>query len=269
MRQRKPTNLHTTLERYHAPIVDNPAAARGDWIARFMPAARALYLDLGCGKGTFLAAAARENPHILFVGIDCSEVCIARAAQKAEEQHLANVRLFCADAAQLEEFFASGELDVIYLNFNSPFPKKKYAEKRLTHLAHLQRYRRVLASDGYLDMRTDNCLYWQFSLTELDIAGYEIFQRTDDLHACAAQYGAILASEYDERTTARGARVHALRAKPGPEPTAYQQTEKLGLVDYLPEDIENFHEIPYGMEDTVTNMCNRRANTRKRHKETL
>ena len=70
MRQRKPTNLHLTLERYHAPIVDEPTAYQGEWVSAFMPDARALYLDLGCGKGTFLAEAAARHPDVLFVGID-------------------------------------------------------------------------------------------------------------------------------------------------------------------------------------------------------
>ena len=264
MRQRKPTNLHLTLERYQAPLVYNPADAKGTWIRTFMPKAHALYLDLGCGKGTFLSEVARRHPDVLFVGVDHSEVCIARAAQKAVEQNLGNVRLMCADAYQLEEFFGEGELDLIYLNFNSPFPKKKYAEKRLTHLTHLKRYRHLLSANGMVDMRTDNLLYWKFSLVELEIAGYNIVAETDDLHRDAALFGVTLASEYDTRTTEQGARVHYLQAKPGPEPAAYIQTDKLGLAEYLPEDIENFHEIPYGMEDTVTNIRNRRANARKK-----
>ena len=266
MRQRKPTNLHATLRRYHAPIVDTPAGMSGRWVSAFMPEAQALHLDLGCGKGTFLAEVARAHPNILFVGIDHNEVCIARAAQKVVEQKLRNVRLACADAADLETIFAENELDLIYLNFNSPFPKKKHAEKRLTHLTHLQRYRRLLHEGGIIDMRTDNLLYWEFSLAELEIAGYTIQVRTDDLHRDATEFGATLPSEYDARTTARGARVRSLRAQPGPEPSSYRQTCKLGLSEYLPEDIENFREIPYGMEDTVANMRNRRANERERVK---
>ena len=264
MRQRKPTNLHVTLERYHEPIVDSPATVKGSWIRTFMPDARALYLDLGCGKGIFLAEIAQKHPDVLFVGIDHSDVCVARAAQKVVEQELRNVRLICADAADLENIFGEDELDLIYLNFNSPFPKKKHAEKRLTHLAHLARYRRMLRRGGVIEMRTDNVLYWEFSLVELDIAGYEILAQSDDLHRDAVLLDATLASEYDTRTTERGARVRWLRALPGPEPATCVQTDKLGLAEYLPQDIENFHEIPYGMEDTVANIRSRRANARAR-----
>ena len=118
MRQRKPTNLHVTLERYHEPIVDSPATVKGSWMRTLMPDARGLYLDLGCGKGIFLAEIAQKHPNVLFVGIDHSDVCVARTAQKVVEQELRNVRLICADAADLENIFGEGELDLIYLNFN-------------------------------------------------------------------------------------------------------------------------------------------------------
>ena len=42
------------------------------------------------------------------------------------------------------------------------------------------------------------------------------------------------------------------------------QTDRLSLTDYLPENVEDFDEIPYGMEDTIANMRNRRANARAR-----
>ena len=264
MRQRKPANIDATFELFHAPIVDDAHTVKGAWKRTFMPKASALHLDLGCGKGDFIVAAAQKWPQVLFVGIDNSKVCIARTAQKVVEQNVRNVRLICADAAEIDTFFEPGEISQIYLNFNSPFPKKKHAEKRLTHLHYLEKYRALLGSAGLLEMRTDNIAYWKFSLVELEIAGFSITEKTDDLHQDAALFNAVIAGEYDARTTKRGAHVHFLRAVPAQKPQTYIQTDKLGLCEYLPHDIENFEEIPYGMEDTVANMRNRRANERRR-----
>ena len=258
-RQRKPTNLHLTLQRFAAPIVEDPQLHCGSW-RDLMPGAREVRLDLGCGKGSFIAEAAAAEPDVLFVGVDLSETCVARSAQKVCEAGLKNVRLIIDDASSIDRFFGEGELDRIYLNFNSPFPKKKYAAKRLTYLDHLLRYRLLLKEDGMLDLRTDNVLYWEFSLGQLEIANYNIVQRTDDLHADAAAFNTVLSSEYDTRTVARGAHVRCLHAGPGPALEHYQQTTKLGLTEYLPEDLSTFDEVPYGMEDTFTNMRNRKAN---------
>lgn len=264
MRQRKPTNLDQTLQRFHAPIVDNPCEHRGQWAQHFLPTAREVRLDLGCGKGSFIAEAAQAEPDVLFVGVDMSDTCIARSAQKVVEAQLPNVRLIIADAASIEDFFAPLELARIYLNFNSPFPKKKYAAKRLTHLDYLCRYRRLLGEDGLIDLRTDNVCYWGFTLAELEIAGYRILRTTDDLHRDATAFTTALNSEYDERTVSRGAHVRCLQAQPGPAPETMVQTDRLSLTDYLPENVEDFDDIPYGMEDTIINMRNRRANARAR-----
>ena len=57
--------------------------------------------------------------------------------------------------------------------------------------------------------------------------------------------------------------VYSLIAHPGPAPETMGQTTKLGLVDYLPEDLDTLEHIPYGMEDTIFNMRNRKKNARE------
>lgn len=303
MRARKPTNLDKTLERFAAPIVHDPAVHQGRWAELFCctqpgnvavaqledasgpapsaaaqpedasgpaPSAaaqppREIRLDLGCGKGEFLTAAALAEPDVLFIGLDNNETCIARSAQKTVEGGIPNIRLICADAFDIPQFFSPGELARIYLNFNSPFPKKKYARLRLAHAEHLLAYRPLVGEDGMVDFRTDNLCYWRWSLTQFELAGYTIDRQTDDLYAEART---IIASEYDKRTTARGATVFALQAHPGPAPDPLpdtaNQTASMSLVDYLPDDLEELEHIPYGMEDTITNMRGRKANAEAR-----
>ena len=57
-----------------------------------------------------------------------------------------------------------------------------------------------------------------------------------------------------------GATVHAIIAKPGLAPEKVEQIAPLSLAEYLPEDLESMSYIPLGMEDTVRNLLNRRAN---------
>lgn len=271
-RARKPTNLHKTLERFSAAIVSNPEQHRGRWAETFMPEAREARLDLGCGKGSFIVAAALAEPDVLFVGLDVSDTCIARSAEKTVVGNIPNIVLITADATEIPEFFAAGELSRIYLNFNSPFPKKKHAEKRLTFASHLMTYRTLVGETGIVDMRTDNLPYWLFSLGQFEVAGYNVLWQTEDLHAVAATEqdqrpggGAlILDSEYDLRTVSKGATVYSLIAQPGPAPKSWEQTKPLGLVEYLPTDLNDLERLPYGMEDTIFNMRNRAANAAAR-----
>lgn len=266
-RQRKPTNLDKTLERYAAPIVKDPEQHQGSWRQDFMPHAREVRLDLGCGKGTFLEESAPLEPDVLFVGIDYSDTCIARCAEKAVEQHLPNVVLVIADASDIDKFFAPQELDRIYLNFNSPFPKKKQAWMRLSHIDRLAVYRTLVGETGLIEFRTDNVLYWQFSLEQFAIAQYRILRRTDDLAGEADwEQGRppVLKSEYFNRTTEKGAHVFALFAEPGAAPDHMEQTARLSLSEYLPDDLDSLDYIPYGMESTVENIKARKANAARR-----
>ena len=77
-------------------------------------------------------------------------------------------------------------------------------------------------------------------------------------------------SQYEERLTAKGAKVLAIEATPGPESVyreqtvCREQTAPLSLVDWLPDDLDTMDYVPYGMEGTVTNLRNRRRKQRRK-----
>ena len=43
----------------------------------------------------------------------------------------------------IEEAFAEGELERVYLNFSDPWPKKKHARRRLTHPGFVAKYQQI------------------------------------------------------------------------------------------------------------------------------
>ena len=199
---------------------------------------------------------AHLHPDELFVGIDSEPICIAYAAQHAVESGLPNVVFAPGDASRVTEYFSAGELAGIYLNFPTPFPRKKEAAKRLTHADHLADYRRVLAPDGTVRLKTDSLPLHAFSLTQVEAAGYELLWSTDDTRSILPDDPA---TGYELRLTAKGASVYGLEAKPGPEPEHVEQTVSMSLIDYLPEDLSQMTYVPHGMEGTVANLRNRQA----------
>ncbi|MDD5807182.1 MAG: tRNA (guanosine(46)-N7)-methyltransferase TrmB [Eggerthellales bacterium] len=266
MRARRPENLINLLAQYDHAIISDPQSHKGRWKADFMPQATEVRLDLGCGKGRFAIEAARLNPECLFVAMDVNDICVLNAARNALESGVKNLVVVLGNADDLEKMFAPRELCRIYLNFNAPFPKRKRAHLRLTHLDRLLEYRRLLGPEGLIDLRTDNMPYWRYTLDELDSAGYRVLSATENLHATPHVEGPLPRSEYDLKLSAAGAPVYALIAQAGPEPDLehMQRTARLSLVDYLPEDLSQLTHIPYGMEDTVVNLSNRKANARAR-----
>ena len=274
MRARKLKNLDERFEMYASAVEEDPCAWRGSWKCwqpgglnalrgSVAPSKRwnEVRLDLGSGKGESTVRNALSAPDTLFVGIDNIESCVALSAQKAVEAGAGNVVFACADAFDILDIFAPGELACIYLSFPSPLPKKKHAEKRLTHFEHLARYRSLLAEGGFVIFTTDSPPLFEFSLIQFEIAGYEVRWLTRDL---AAERPERILTGYEKRLIAKGAKIHSLEAVPGPEPAEMVQRAPLSLVDYLPEDLSELEYVPYGMEDTVFNMSNRRANAKRR-----
>lgn len=257
MRSRKLKKVAKHIGEYAAAIEADPASCAGEWAARHMPGAREVRLDLGCGKGSFTLRSAAAEPDVLFVGMDCEEGCVAMAAKRALGLGLPNAVFAVGNADRLGELIGPGELALIYLNFCTPFTPAKQARRRLTHAERLMGYRPLLAPGGRVRFKTDSKPLFEFSKIQFGLAGYRTLWRTEDLHAFNP---GELQSDYEELLTAKGASICALLAEPGPAPASIEQTAPLGLASYLPEDLDSMGYIPYGMEPTVENLRNQRAN---------
>ena len=256
--------LEERLERYADSIEASPERWAGQWAEACHPLGSErtsfdeVRLDMGCGKGAFTVEAAAAEKSVLFVGIDFEPICIAYAAQKAEESGLDNVIFSPGVADKVTTYFAEGELSRIYLNFPTPFPRKKEAAQRLTHLDNLLRYREILAPGATVLLKTDSYPLWGFSRTQFELAGYDIVWESDDARA---ERPDDPVSWYEERLSAQGATVYAIEATPAREPKraadgTVEQTASLSLIDYLPEDLSTMTYVPHGMQGTVTNLRN-------------
>jgi tRNA (guanine-N7-)-methyltransferase len=270
MHARLPRNfvLEERIERYADAIEVEPRAYAGRWANACYPldpgdpraSFREVRVDLGCGKGAFVAESARREPDVLFVGIDSEPICIAYAAQHALEQGLRNAVFVPATGAQLAGIFGPCEVARIHLNFPTPYPRRRDAHRRLTLVDRLMEYRGILAPGGDLYLRTDSQPFRDFTLAQLKIAGYEITWQSDDARAALPDEPG---SEYERRLCDQGARVLALIARPGPCPQTWEQTAPLSLVEYLPEDLEELDYVPYGMNASVTSLRRMRAKRKR------
>ena len=128
-------------------VVHEPETMKGKWREAFGND-HPVYVEIGMGKGRFLMDMARLYPEINFIGIEKYSSVLLRAVQKLEEEELPNVRLIRMDAEDLENVFALGELDRIYLNFSDPWPPNRQRKRRLTWRAYLEVYDEILRQQG-------------------------------------------------------------------------------------------------------------------------
>ena len=181
MRMRKKKNLLPRMEACGALLIEDPRALRGRW-RELLPGAKELRVELGCGKGRFTLGTAQAEPDVLFIAVELVPDAMVVAMERCVNAGLTNVFFVDANADQLPQFFAPGEVDRIYLNFSDPWPSNRHAKRRLTHGNFLKLYRQVLKMGGQIHFKTDNQPLFEFSVEELPKFGFELSEVTRNLH---------------------------------------------------------------------------------------
>ena len=208
MRMRKKKNLIPRMERCAAQLIRDPYAHQGHW-RELMPGAKELRLELGCGKGRFTCQTAAADPDVLFIAVERVPDAMVMAMEKARSLALTNVFFVDADAAELPEFFAPDEVDLIYINFCDPWPRKKNAKRRLTYHTFLEKYKKVLKLGGQIHFKTDNAKLFEWSLPEMESCYLELHNLTRDLHA----NGPVgIMTGYEEKFYALGTPINRVEA---------------------------------------------------------
>ena len=106
-------------------------------------------------------------------------------------------------AENIEEVFDKDEVDRIYLNFSDPWPKDRHAKRRLTSTRFLERYNNILTPEGRVMFKTDNKDLFDFSLEQVEEAGWILENHTYDLHHSEYNEGNVM-TEYEEKFSAKG-----------------------------------------------------------------
>lgn len=183
-------------------VVQKPEENKGNWSGVFGNA-HPIYIEIGMGKGRFIMELARRNPDINYIGIERYPTVLLKGIQKREQMDLSNIYFMCVDAKGLEDIFARGEVDRIYLNFSDPWPKDRHAKRRLTSPQFMSVYDKILAPEGTVEFKTDNRELFDYSLAAIPEAGWKILAHTFDLHHSGMAEGNVM-TEYEEKFSSKG-----------------------------------------------------------------
>ena len=153
------------------------------------------YLEIGMGKGDIIIANAKRYPNINFIGVEKYDSVLVRAIEKIDED-LPNLKLLRLDANTIDTVF-NKNIDLIYLNFSDPWPKKRHALRRLTSPIFLEKYDKIFKKDAHIIMKTDNRKLFEYSLKSLTDYGYKIEDISLDLHN--DEYPDNIMTEYEQR----------------------------------------------------------------------
>lgn len=187
MRQRKVKNLTEKYKRYERCLEYRPEERRGQWSQvmeeRGFSGDAGPYVEIGCGKGAFIAAMAARHSDRFFIAVEGNRSVLLRALEKIEGNGLRNVVVIPSFVDDLRTWFAPGEVKAIYLNFSDPWQKPSYYRHRLTYRKKLLQYFDTMGPDGQVTFKTDNKDLFEFSVQEAQAADLEIRGITRDLHS--------------------------------------------------------------------------------------
>lgn len=127
-----------------------------------------LEIEVGTGKGLFLAGAAATHPDRHFLGIEVAGKYARFAAAKLAKRESPNARLVHTDAMRVfRELLPGDSLAAVHVYFPDPWWKKRHRKRRVMTPAFVADVQRTLKSGGTLHFWTDVEVYFRESLEVL------------------------------------------------------------------------------------------------------
>lgn len=197
-------------------VITNQYAHKGKWNEIFNNN-NEIYLEVGCGKGGFIAEKSKQNQKNNFIGIDLKDEVLVFALRKVldvreiEDSEAVNVRLMPLNIMLIDDVFEKDEISRIYINFCNPWPKERHNKRRLTHTKFLTSYKKFLKPGSEVWFKTDNTELFEESIEYFKESGFEILYLTYDLHK--SDFKENVVTEYEAKFSELGMKTMFLLAK--------------------------------------------------------
>ena len=212
MRLRRDPRATEYLENNQRMILE-PQQYKGKWHEVFGNT-NPIHVEFGCGKGGFITELAKRNPDINYIAAERAETVVYKACKKAnrQEEVLENLFFLYFDVANCMDIFEEGEVGRIYLNFSDPWPKNRYAKRRLTYRDFLKKYETILGENGELHFKTDNKGLFASSIEEFSLEKWQMKNVSLDLHNSGMEDNIM--TEYEKKFSELGFTINRLEAIP-------------------------------------------------------
>ena len=179
--------------------IDNPQEYKNKWKTVFEKE-QVLHIELGCGKGSFIAKLSKQNQDINYIAVDLVDAMLGMAKRNVEAEYgirkstdaekveneiekqkiVKNLKLIRYDISRISDIFGKeDDIKRIYINFCNPWPRGKHHKKRLTHNRQLEQYKEFL--NGEIFFKTDDDNLFEDSLKYFKESGYSVQKITYDL----------------------------------------------------------------------------------------
>lgn len=174
-----------------------------------------LEVELGSGKGLFLAGAAQAHPERLYLGIEVAFKYAQFAAARLARAGVQNAKIVHGEGQSLfRDVLPEGELAAVHVYFPDPWWKKRHHKRRVMNESFVRHVARTLAPGGRFHFWTDVQDYFYASVELIQhataLAGpFEVAEQP-------AQHDLDYRTHFERRTRLRGGIVYRAEfVKPG------------------------------------------------------
>ena len=123
---------------------------------------RPLEIEVGCGKGRFLARRAAEHPECEFLGIERMLGRVRLFDGKCRRANLQNVQILRLEALYTFHYLLPAHhARTVYVFFPDPWPKRKHRSHRLFGPLFLDALWKRLEIGGKVEFATDHLEYFE------------------------------------------------------------------------------------------------------------
>ncbi|CAM3170791.1 tRNA (guanine-N(7)-)-methyltransferase [Lactobacillus bombicola] len=214
MRLRNKPWAVSLVKQHPESVLDRPDPQNTiNWADRFADDTKPLEIEIGSGKGQFITTLAEQHPEKNFVAVELQISAAGMILRSKLAKNLNNLQILCADAANIDCYFALDSADVLYLNFSDPWPKSRHEKRRLTYKSFLQKYQKIITPHGHLEFKTDNARLFAYSVQSMNNYGMNFDFVSVDLHNEVHEIIANnIETEYEHKFAAKGNPIYALHA---------------------------------------------------------
>ena len=198
-------------------FIKKPEELFGKWKSFFNNNNRT-QLEIGCGKCTFVAKKALENPDTNFIAIDIKSDMLGVGRRNIEKlfsennREVKNLALCAYNVEHIEKIISKEDkICALYINFCNPWPRKKHNKRRLTFPIKLNKYKEFLTADACVYFKTDDDDLFSDSIEYFKQCGYNITFITYDLHNSEVSNNIV--TEHEKMFSQQGIKIKYLTAK--------------------------------------------------------
>jgi tRNA (guanine-N(7)-)-methyltransferase len=145
------------IRRHVDPFQCKVAITVEDWLEAYCAHGEGdIWLDLGCGKGEFLAGLAELNPGIFLIGIEVRQRIAERYFPK--HKHLLNLLLLHGNVnLSIPSMMEHRKVQRVFIQFPDPYGlKPRYEKRRMVNESLVEGLCEILVPGGTVSLKTDS-----------------------------------------------------------------------------------------------------------------